>query len=87
MNLGTQFPVNGNDVDVRPIFCWLFLSRYMSGEVAEPPKGAGPLKGATPRRGVWRHSRPLLPAGTSATAAPDLAVFLNGVSLFVGEAR
>ena len=48
--------------------------------------GAGPLKGATPRRGVWRRSRPLLPAGTSVTAAPDLAVFLNGVlSLFVGE--
>ena len=39
-------------------------------------------------RGVWRRSRPLLPAGTSATAAPDLAVFLNGVlSLFVGEAQ
>ena len=48
---------------------------------------AEPLKGATPRRGVWRRSRPLPPAGTSATAASDLAVFLNGVSLFVGEAR
>ena len=50
--------------------------------------GAGPLKGATPRRVVWRRSRPLLLAGTSATAAPDLAVVLNGVlSLFVGEAQ
>ena len=43
--------------------------------------GAGPLKGATPRRGVWRRSRPLLLAGTSATTASDLAVFLNGVFL------
>ena len=37
---------------------------------------------------MWRHSRLLLPAGTSAITAPDLTVFLNGVlSLFVGEAR
>ena len=49
---------------------------------------AGPLKGATPRRGVWQHSRPLLPAETSATAASDLAVFLSSMlSLFVGEAQ
>ena len=55
--------------------------------MAEPQKGAGPLKGATPRRGVWRRSPPLLLAGTSATTASDLAVFLNGVlSLFMGEA-
>ena len=50
------------------------------------PEGAGPLTGATPRRGVWRRSRPLLLAGTSATKASDFAVFLNGVlSLFVGK--
>ena len=41
----------------------------------------------SPQRGVWWRFRPLLPAGTSVTAASDLAVFLNGVSLFVGEAR
>ena len=29
---------------------------------------------------MWRRSRPLLLAGTSATTASDLAVFLNGVS-------
>ena len=46
----------------------------------------GGVKGATPPS-VWRRSRPLLLAGTSATTASDLAVFLNGVlSLFVGEA-
>ena len=55
------------------------------GKVAEPPKGTVPLKGATPQRGVWRHSQP---AETPATAVPDLAVVLNGVlSLFVGEAQ
>ena len=34
MKLGTWFPVNGSrGVDVRPpMFCWLFLSRYTSGE-------------------------------------------------------
>ena len=32
MKLGTRFPVNGSHVDVRSMFCWLFLSRYMSGE-------------------------------------------------------
>ena len=50
--------------------------------------GAGPLKEATLRRGLWRRFRPLLPAGTSATATPELAVVLIGVlSLFVGEAQ
>ena len=50
--------------------------------------GGAPERGDPPLRGVWRRSRPLLPAGTSATAASDPGVVLNGVlSLFVGEAQ
>ena len=69
--------------------CCALLRAFITKKqhVKDVGMGAEPLKGATPQRGVWRHSRPL-PAGTSATTASDLAVFLNGVlSLFVGEAR
>ena len=53
-----------------------------------PEEGWAPQRGDPPKR-VWQHSRPLLPAETSATAVPDLAVVLNSVlpPLFVGEAQ
>ena len=48
-------------------------------ETLESPEGAEPQRGATLRRGVARHSRPLFLVDWPAAVAPDLAVFSSGV--------
>ena len=47
--------------------------------VVESPEGAELQRGATPRRGVARRSRPLFLVDWPPAVAPDLAVFSSGM--------